>query len=121
MANILEIQNLSKNFQGLKAVSNVSFTVSENSITGIIGSNGAGKTTVFNMISGVLLPSEGTITYCGNDITGTKAHKYSGLGIARTFQIMKPLRNMTVCFPAPCSDAKKSQTQKKPGSTQPRF
>ena len=96
MANILEIQNLSKNFQGLKAVSNVSFTVSENSITGIIGSNGAGKTTVFNMISGVLLPSEGTITYCGNDITGTKAHKYSGLGIARTFQIMKPLRNMTV-------------------------
>ena len=62
----------------------------------MIGSNGAGKTTVFNMISGVLVPSDGKIIYKGQDITGTKAHKYSGMGIARTFQIMKPLRNMTV-------------------------
>ncbi|HIX63332.1 MAG TPA: ABC transporter ATP-binding protein [Candidatus Mediterraneibacter colneyensis] len=96
MSNILEIQNLTKNFRGLKAVDNVSFTVEEGCITGMIGSNGAGKTTVFNMISGVLVPTDGKIIYKGNDITGTKAHKYSGMGIARTFQIMKPLRNMTV-------------------------
>lgn len=96
MSNILEIQNLTKNFRGLKAVNNVSFTVEEGCITGMIGSNGAGKTTVFNMISGVLIPSDGKIIYKGQDITGTKAYKYSGMGIARTFQIMKPLRNMTV-------------------------
>ena len=96
MSNILEIQNLTKNFRGLKAVNNVSFTVEEGCITGMIGKNGAGKTTVFNMISGVLVPSDGKIIYKGQDITGTKAHKYSGMGIARTFQIMKPLRNMTV-------------------------
>ena len=96
MSNILEIQNLTKNFRGLKAVNNVSFTVEEGCITGMIGSNGAGKTTVFNMISGVLVPSDGKIIYKGQDITGTKAHKYSGMGIPRTFQIMKPLRNMTV-------------------------
>jgi len=77
-------------------VDNVSFTVEEGSITGMIGSNGAGKTTVFNMISGVLLPSEGKVIYKDKDITGTRSHKYSGMGIARTFQIMKPLRNMTV-------------------------
>lgn len=96
MSNILEIKNLTKNFRGLKAVSDVSFTVEEGCITGMIGSNGAGKTTVFNMISGVLVPTDGNIIYKGKDITGTKAHKYSGMGIARTFQIMKPLRNMTV-------------------------
>ena len=62
----------------------------------MIGSNGAGKTTVFNMISGVLTPTSGSIIYQGKDITGTKACKYTGMGIARTFQIMKPLRNMTV-------------------------
>lgn len=88
MPELLEIKNLSKNFHGLKAVSDVSFTVEKGSITGMIGSNGAGKTTVFNMISGVLTPSSGSIIYQGKDITG--------MGIARTFQIMKPLRNMTV-------------------------
>nr|WP_177297768.1 ABC transporter ATP-binding protein [uncultured Blautia sp.] len=96
MAELLEIKNLTKNFRGLKAVSDVSFTVEKGSITGMIGSNGAGKTTVFNMISGVLTPTSGSIIYQGKDITGTKACKYTGMGIARTFQIMKPLRNMTV-------------------------
>lgn len=96
MDELLEIKNLTKNFHGLKAVSDVSFTVEKGSITGMIGSNGAGKTTVFNMISGVLTPTSGSIIYQGKDITGTKACKYTGMGIARTFQIMKPLRNMTV-------------------------
>ncbi len=96
MENILEIEHLTKNFRGLKAVNDVSFTVEEGSITGMIGSNGAGKTTVFNMVSGVLLPSGGKTIYRGKDITGTKPDRYSAMGIARTFQIMKPLRNMTV-------------------------
>ena len=96
MGNILEIKNLSKNFKGLKAVSNVSFSVEEGKITGLIGSNGAGKTTLFNMVSGVFPPTEGNVIYKGTDITGMKPYKYSGLGIARTFQIMKPLAHMTV-------------------------
>ena len=96
MGNILEIEGLTKNFRGLRAVSDVSFTVEEGKITGMIGSNGAGKTTVFNMISGVLVPTAGKITYKGEDITGRPAYTYSDMGIARTFQIMKPLRHMTV-------------------------
>ena len=93
---ILEISGLSKSFRGLRAVNNVSFDVDKGSITGMIGSNGAGKTTVFNMISGVLVPTERIITYKGNDITGMPAYTYSDMGIGRTFQIMKPLRNMSV-------------------------
>ena len=61
MGNILEIKDLSKNFKGLKAVDSVSFAVEEGGITGLIGSNGAGKTTVFNMISGVFPPTAGHI------------------------------------------------------------
>ena len=92
--NILEIQGLGKSFRGLRAVNDVSFTVREGSITGMIGSNGAGKTTVFNMISGVLVPTDGKISYKGQDITGKPSYVYTDMGIARTFQIMKPLRHM---------------------------
>lgn len=94
--NILEISGLSKSFHGLRAVNDVSFNVKEGSITGMIGSNGAGKTTVFNMISGVLVPTSGTITYKGKDITGMPSYCYTDMGIGRTFQIMKPLRHMSV-------------------------
>lgn len=96
MGTLLEVQGLTKNFRGLKAVSDVSFTVEEGSITGLIGSNGAGKTTTFNMVSGVFPPSEGKVIYKGQDITGMAPHKYSSIGIARTFQIMKPLIHMSV-------------------------
>lgn len=96
MENMLEISGLTKDFRGLRAVSDVSFTVEEGKITGMIGSNGAGKTTVFNMISGVLVPTKGKIVYKGQDITGKPSHTYSSMGIARTFQIMKPLKHMTV-------------------------
>jgi branched-chain amino acid transport system ATP-binding protein len=94
--NILEITNLTKDFSGLRAVDNVNFTVKEGSITGMIGSNGAGKTTVFNMISGVYAPTKGKIIYDSTEITGNPAFSYTSMGIARTFQIMKPLRNMSV-------------------------
>lgn len=96
MGNILEVRDLSKNFKGLKAVSNVSFSVEEGKITGLIGSNGAGKTTLFNMVSGVFPPTQGQVLYKEKDITGMKPYKYTEIGIARTFQIMKPLAHMTV-------------------------
>lgn len=96
MGDILQIHNLTKNFKGLKAVHDVSFTVEKGCITGMIGSNGAGKTTCFNMISGFLVPSDGQIIYKDKDITGMKPYNYTSMGIARTFQIMKPLSNMTL-------------------------
>lgn len=93
---MLRIEKLCKNFKGLKAVSDVSFNIEEGKISGLIGSNGAGKTTTFNMISGQFNPSSGKVIYKGQDITNLKPHQYTDLGIARTFQIMKPLTNMTV-------------------------
>lgn len=93
---MLRVENLSKRFQGLLAVKDVNFEVEEGTITGMIGPNGAGKTTTFNMISGVFMPTEGRIYYRDQDITTLKNYQYSGLGIGRTFQIMKPLQNLTV-------------------------
>jgi branched-chain amino acid transport system ATP-binding protein len=77
-------------------VCNVSFEIGEGRISGMIGPNGAGKTTIFNMISGFFRPTSGRIFYRGRDITDLPVHKYTGEGIARTFQIMKPLAHMSV-------------------------
>ena len=96
MSTIIEVKNITKSFKGLKAVSDVSFTVEEGAITGMIGPNGAGKSTTFNMICGYYPPTSGTILYRGEDITGKRAYEYADMGIARTFQIMKPLGNLTV-------------------------
>jgi branched-chain amino acid transport system ATP-binding protein len=93
---IIEVRQLVKQFKGLKAVSDVSFFIEKNKISGMIGPNGAGKTTTFNMISGFYPPTKGQIFYEGNDITHKRTHEYSSVGIARTFQIMKPLANLTV-------------------------
>ena len=96
MSTIIEVQGITKSFKGLKAVSEVSFTVEEGAITGMIGPNGAGKSTTFNMICGYYPPTSGTILYRGENITGKRAYEYADMGIARTFQIMKPLGNLTV-------------------------
>ena len=96
MSTIIEVQGITKIFKGLKAVSDVSFTVEEGAITGMIGPNGAGKSTTFNMICGYYPPTSGTILYRGENITGKRAYEYADMGIARTFQIMKPLGNLTV-------------------------
>ena len=96
MSAIIEVSGLSKRFKGLRAVSNVSFEVEEGKITGMIGPNGAGKSTTFNMICGYYPPTSGTILYRGQDITGRPAYEFADMGIARTFQIMKPLGNLTV-------------------------
>ena len=96
MSKIIEVENISKSFKGLKAVSDVSFYVEEGKITGMIGPNGAGKSTTFNMICGYYPPTSGIIKYKGQEITGKRAYEFANMGIARTFQIMKPLGNLSV-------------------------
>ena len=91
---IIKVDNITKNFRGLKAVSNLSFQMEEGKITGMIGPNGAGKSTTFNMICGYYPASEGRIYYRGKDITNCKPYEYAKMGIARTFQIMKPLATL---------------------------
>jgi branched-chain amino acid transport system ATP-binding protein len=95
-APIIEVQHITKRFKGLTAVKDVSFTIREGGITGMIGPNGAGKSTTFNMICGYYPPTEGKIFYKGQDITNKKAYEYTNMKIARTFQIMKPLKNLSV-------------------------
>jgi len=84
--NILEVENLSVNFGGVKAVNNVSLTVEKGKITSIIGPNGAGKTTFFNLVSGVIPPVSGKIIFDGEDITKLSQYEISHKGISRTFQ-----------------------------------
>ena len=93
---IIEVQHITKRFRGLTAVKDVSFEVDAGKITGMIGPNGAGKSTTFNMICGYYPPTEGKIFYKGKDITNKPAYEYTKMGIARTFQIMKPLKNLSV-------------------------
>jgi branched-chain amino acid transport system ATP-binding protein len=94
--NLLEGVNLVKRFGALTAVKNVSFVVEKGQIVGLIGPNGSGKTTLFNLISGVLMPDEGRVKFGGKDITGLPPYKICRLGIARTYQIVKPFLEMTV-------------------------
>lgn len=96
MGVILEARNLTKKFSGLTAVNDFSFEVTRGEFTGLIGPNGAGKTTLFNMISGFEKPNSGTIRFDGRDITGMKPHQIVNLGIARTFQLVRSFRLMTL-------------------------
>ena len=93
---MLKINNLNKNFGGLKAVNNVTLKVNQGSITGLIGPNGAGKTTLFNTIAGVYSPNSGEIFLENNNITGLKPHELFNLGILRTFQIAHEFSSLTV-------------------------
>jgi branched-chain amino acid transport system ATP-binding protein len=93
---LLEIKELTKDFDGLTAVNRCSFSVEKGSITSLIGPNGAGKTTVFNLISGLLWPTGGVIRYDSKDIIGLRPHRITRLGISRTFQITRDLMEMTV-------------------------
>jgi len=91
-----KVENLVKYFGGLAAVNGVSFEVQKGEIFGIIGPNGCGKTTTFNMISGVFPPTSGKVIYQGREIQGMKSHKICHLGVGRTFQVVKPLGRMSV-------------------------
>ncbi|WP_217994050.1 ABC transporter ATP-binding protein [Lentibacillus sp. CBA3610] len=93
---ILKVDNLSKKFGGLNAVKNVSFSVGKGEILGLIGPNGAGKTTCFNMIAGVFSQSEGKIIFEGKEINGNPPYVLNNRGLARTFQIVKPLAKLSV-------------------------
>jgi branched-chain amino acid transport system ATP-binding protein len=93
---ILQIQEVSKRFGGLQALSRVTFDLPEGQILGLIGPNGAGKTTLFNCINGVYPPEEGRVVFQGKEITGWKPYHVARLGLARTHQIVKPLEELTV-------------------------
>jgi branched-chain amino acid transport system ATP-binding protein len=84
---LLELRALTKDFGGLRAVNDLSFTVNRGDLFGLIGPNGAGKTTVFNMIAGSLKPTDGKIYFRGQDITGLKPYRVAEKGLARTFQL----------------------------------
>lgn len=95
-APLLEIQQLSRRFRGLRAVSNVSFSVPQGTIVALVGPNGAGKTTVFNLVAGSLKPDGGRILLDGRAIAGQAPHRVCAAGIARTFQLVRPFPGLTV-------------------------
>jgi branched-chain amino acid transport system ATP-binding protein len=93
---LLELNTLSKEFDGLRALEQVSFSCDRGEILGIIGPNGAGKTTLFNLLSGIYAPSGGGMQFQGRPLAGLKPHQISSLGIGRTFQIVRPFQNLDV-------------------------
>lgn len=93
---LLELDGVSRSFGGLLAVSRMSFVVAKGDIVGLIGPNGSGKTTIFNVINGYFAPSAGQVRFNGAPIGGLKPHQVCRKGIARTFQVVKPLARMTV-------------------------
>ena len=95
-SNILQVNNVSKFFGGLAAVSNCSLKIKKGSITGIIGPNGSGKTTLFNVIAGNLESSQGTILFNNENITNTPSYELFSKGVLRTFQIAHEFTNLTV-------------------------
>lgn len=95
-APLLEVKNLVKQFGGMIATNNVSFQIHPGEIVGIIGPNGAGKTTLIRCLMGILKPTSGRVFFNGTDITGLKTHKIVNLGMAATFQVVKPFRHLPV-------------------------
>jgi len=93
---LLQVRNISRSFRTTLAVDNVSFDVQPGELLGLIGPNGAGKSTLFNLVAGVIPPSSGQILFGGKPITGWKSHDIARVGIARTFQIPKPYRQLSV-------------------------
>jgi branched-chain amino acid transport system ATP-binding protein len=93
---LLEVRGLGKRFGGVQAVHALDVDLGEGELLGLIGPNGAGKTTVFNLVSGFLTPDAGTIRLRGRSLVGLKPHAICRLGLARTFQIVRPFPRMTV-------------------------
>jgi branched-chain amino acid transport system ATP-binding protein len=96
MSTLLYVSRVSKNFSGLRAVADVTFSVPQGAIFAVIGPNGAGKTTLFNVIAGVFRPDGGTITFEGANIDGETPDQVCRRGIARTFQLVRPFPALTV-------------------------
>jgi branched-chain amino acid transport system ATP-binding protein len=93
---MLEVANLNKSFGGLKATQNVSFNIARDEIVGLIGPNGAGKTTLLRQITGIIKPDAGKIRFKGQDITRRKVWDIVNMGIAGTFQNMRPFRRLPI-------------------------
>ena len=118
MGVILEVKNLTKKFGGLTAVNDFSFEIKRGDFVGLIGPNGAGKTTVFNLISGFEKPSSGKIRFSGIDITGMRPYKIVNLGLARTFQLVRSFKFLTLLdnVTVPCLSRRGKQVSKKLGA-----
>jgi branched-chain amino acid transport system ATP-binding protein len=95
MSKVLEVKNITKRFGGLTAVSDVSVSIEEGSITAVIGPNGAGKTTFFNMVTGFYDPDEGDVLLDGKSIKGLRPDQIAGQGVSRTFQNIRLFKEMT--------------------------
>jgi branched-chain amino acid transport system ATP-binding protein len=95
MTALLEVEGLTRRFGGLVAVDGLGFSVEAGEIVGLLGPNGSGKTTVLNLLSGVLRPDAGRIALRGQAIAGKPAHRIARLGVARTFQLVRPLKSLT--------------------------
>lgn len=93
---VLALESVSKAFGGLRAVDQLTFDVHRGEIVGLLGPNGSGKTTAMNLISGALVPDSGRIRFGGRDIAGLPPHRIARAGIARTFQLVRVFRTMTV-------------------------
>jgi ABC-type branched-subunit amino acid transport system ATPase component len=94
--SVLELEHVTKRFGGLVAAKDISFSVEAHEVLFIIGPNGAGKTTLFNLINGFIHPDKGCIRFNGQDITRLSPPQIAKRGIGRTFQIVKPLHNLTI-------------------------
>lgn len=93
---VLQVRDVTKRFGGLVAVANMNFDVTEHEVLGIIGPNGSGKSTMINLISGTFAPSAGSIRLNGTEIAGKAAHRIARLGMARTFQLVRLLPELSV-------------------------
>lgn len=94
--NILSTNSLTKRFGGVTAVNNVDFTVKRGEVVGILGPNGAGKSSLFNLLAGAIQPDSGKITFSDDDVTNLQPYDMCAKGLARTFQIVRPLKGLTV-------------------------
>jgi branched-chain amino acid transport system ATP-binding protein len=94
--SLLKVSNLTMQFGGIRAVSQLNLEVREGSITALIGPNGAGKTTVFNMLTGVYEPTEGQILFHNHTLNGLKPYQIASRGVARTFQNIRLFKNLSV-------------------------
>ena len=91
---LLDVRNLSKSFGGVRAIVDISFKLNQGEVLGVIGPNGAGKTTLVNILTGFIKPDYGQVFYKGRNIIGMTPNKIANLGLARTFQVMRPYHSL---------------------------
>jgi branched-chain amino acid transport system ATP-binding protein len=108
VAPLLQVEGVTKRFGGLTANKDVSLSIARGEIVGLIGPNGAGKTTLFSSISGYLHPEEGRVVFAGHDVTHERPDRVCGLGIARTWQVVRAFGRMTVLDNVMCGAFKRT-------------